>query len=116
MVWYPCFTTEFLLVTLYKMNTFAAHRPYQSEYAPLWSYPVSLAGLLVIFYAIWTLYSVFLGPFSHVPGPKLAAATRLYELYHINIKNDWFDTLVGLHSEWGKFTTYFRPSSGGCLG
>lgn len=72
------------------------------------SIPVRLSNLLLLLLSLLLLYelartvhTVFLGELSRVPGPKLAAATRLYELYHINIKNDWYEHIVRLHTLYG---------------
>ena len=61
-----------------------------------------LASLLVIFAygLILTVYRLFFSPLSAVPGPKLAAVTRLWILYH-DCKDRRTDTIVKLHRKYG---------------
>lgn len=46
--------------------------------------------------------SVYFNPLSHVPGPKIAAATKWWRVYHELIKQvSWTDKLIELHSIYG---------------
>ena len=56
----------------------------------------------LLYRLLQTLYNVSpLHPLSGFPGPKLAAATKLYEAYHVLIKNDWLENLIELHETYG---------------
>mgnify|MGYP001582096791 CR=1 FL=1 len=67
---------------------------------------IYLVGLWVGYRAIRALYNISpLHPLSHVPGPRLAASTFLYEA--------WFDLILGgrytheikrMHESYGKMT------------
>lgn len=57
-------------------------------------------------YVIWTLiYNVYFHALRHIPGPRLAAASRLYEFYYEVIKQPggqyiWeVDRLHGIYGE-----------------
>jgi hypothetical protein len=50
-----------------------------SRLASITPYLVGIALLYISFVAIHRLY---FSPIAHVPGPKLAAVTSLYEFYH----------------------------------
>ena len=56
----------------------------------------------VLYSAALCLYRLALHPLAKFPGPKLAGATRLYEVYHQVYKSDWLETLVALHARYGK--------------
>lgn len=57
-----------------------------------------LAGVLAL-----TVYRVFLHPLSHVPGPKLAAATSLYEFYYDGcLGGKYYWKILELHQQYGK--------------
>ncbi len=44
---------------------------------------IGLAGLWIAYYLLWALYNISpFHPLSHIPGPKLAAATFLYEAWY----------------------------------
>ncbi|RDW76820.1 uncharacterized protein DSM5745_06812 [Aspergillus mulundensis] len=70
---------------------------------PAWSPLTTIVVAWVVFYVVQMLYNVSpLHPLSHIPGPKLAAATWLYEI--------WFDLVLGgtytqrikrMHEEYG---------------
>ena len=59
---------------------------------------VVLAGVLAL-----TVYRVFLHPLSHVPGPKLAAATSLYEFYYDGcLGGKYYWRILELHQQYGR--------------
>uniref|UniRef100_A0A0B7KRT2 Cytochrome P450 n=1 Tax=Bionectria ochroleuca TaxID=29856 RepID=A0A0B7KRT2_BIOOC len=47
------------------------------------------------------IYRLLLSPLSCFPGPRFAACSKLFEAYHVLIKNDWLDMLEALHHEHG---------------
>ncbi|KAI1415050.1 cytochrome P450 [Hypoxylon sp. FL1857] len=71
---------------------------------PVFSIPQAGAAVLLLlslFVLSRVLYRLFLSPLSKFPGPKFAAATKLYEAYHVLIKNDWLENLKSLHNIYG---------------
>ncbi|KAJ8128196.1 hypothetical protein O1611_g5439 [Lasiodiplodia mahajangana] len=55
--------------------------------------------LYVIYGAIWRLY---LSPIAHIPGPRLAALTRLYEMYYDAwLGGQYTFKIMELHKEYG---------------
>ncbi|MCJ1332571.1 hypothetical protein MMC10_009264 [Thelotrema lepadinum] len=55
--------------------------------------------LTLLWHCIYTLY---LGPLKSVPGPKIAALTRLYEFYHNAIRCDKYGVQIeSLHDQYG---------------
>jgi hypothetical protein len=61
------------------------------------------AGLLfVVFITLKTTYRLLFSPLAGFPGPKFAASTKLFEAYHMIIKDDWLATLEKLHRQYGK--------------
>ncbi|KAK1982379.1 cytochrome P450 [Colletotrichum cereale] len=47
------------------------------------------------------VWRAFFCPLAKFPGPRIAGITKLYEAYHVLVKNDWFDNLVSLHEKYG---------------
>ncbi|KAL0932413.1 cytochrome P450 [Colletotrichum truncatum] len=47
------------------------------------------------------LYRAFFCPLAKFPGPKLAGMTKLYEAYHVLVKDDWLQNLELLHATYG---------------
>ncbi|KAK5656923.1 hypothetical protein OQA88_3445 [Cercophora sp. LCS_1] len=65
-----------------------------------------LAGVLLGALAVWSasvaIYRIYFDPLSHVPGPKIAAATGLYIFYYNVIRDGLFYLeLDGLHKKYG---------------
>lgn len=50
-------------------------------------------------------YRMFLSPIASFPGPRIAGITKLYEAYHVLLKNDWLENLVTLHEKYGNLCT-----------
>ena len=51
---------------------------------------------------VHAIASVYFGSLSHVPGPKLAAATTWWRAYVEAVKQvSWVDKLIELHSIYG---------------
>jgi hypothetical protein len=75
------------------------------------------AFLLWILYAVSLgIYRVYLSPLSHIPGPKLAAATRWYELYYDAYHvGKYYHQIEKMHERYGKPSPYpHRPIVGSC--
>ena len=69
----------------------------------LWiSTAASVLGAWLLTRIVQAIVSVYFGPLSHVPGPKLAAATTWWKAYIEVVKQvSWTDKLVELHSTYG---------------
>jgi hypothetical protein len=62
---------------------------------------IGLLGLLLSF-AAQRVYSVYFGPLSKFPGPKLAAATLWYEFYYDVIRQgNYTFKIKDLHNKYG---------------
>ena len=66
-------------------------------------YRISALSLLffIFFVVCKSLYRRFLHPLAKFPGPTFPAVTRLFEAYHVLIKNDWLENLQDLHRQYG---------------
>ncbi|KAL3427893.1 cytochrome P450 [Phlyctema vagabunda] len=51
---------------------------------------VASFGLYALYWSVLIVYRIYFSPLSHIPGPKLAAATQLYEFYFNVIKHGKF--------------------------
>ncbi|KAK2063743.1 cytochrome P450 [Colletotrichum caudatum] len=47
------------------------------------------------------VWRAFFCPLAKFPGPRIAGITKLYEAYHVLVRNDWLDNLVSLHDKYG---------------
>jgi hypothetical protein len=66
-------------------------------------YP-SLVALVLGFLAVRTVYNLYFHPLSKFPGPKLAAATFLYEFYYDVIKSGMYIwEIERMHSKYGTY-------------
>lgn len=62
---------------------------------------IGLLGLIFSFVA-QRVYSVYFGPLSKFPGPKLAAATLWYEFYYdVILQGNYTFKLKELHNKYG---------------
>jgi hypothetical protein len=63
--------------------------------------------LPIVFLASWVntiLYNLYRHPLAHVPGPKLAAATFLYQTYHCFVGGSrYYIKIAELHEQYGRF-------------
>ncbi|KAJ5771747.1 hypothetical protein N7520_002276 [Penicillium odoratum] len=55
---------------------------------------------LVTYVTLGVIYRIYLHPISHFPGPKLAAATHLYEFW-FNRRGDFLWEIKRLHGQYG---------------
>ncbi|CAH0024865.1 unnamed protein product [Clonostachys rhizophaga] len=62
---------------------------------------VALLAVPLFLLAVKYVYRLLLSPLSCFPGPRFAACSKLFEAYHVLIKNDWLETLEALHHEHG---------------
>lgn len=73
--------------------------------------PTLLAELLSIFFVIYVIglyiYRMYFDALSHIPGPKIAAATLWYELYYdVVLKGRYTFKIKELHEQYGESTHY----------
>jgi hypothetical protein len=74
--------------------------------SPTYDLAVGALGVAIIAFAASTVYSVYFGPLAKFPGPKLAAATRLYEFYYdLILKGRYTWKIRELHQEYGVSTS-----------
>ena len=54
-------------------------------------------------YLVWLgIYRLYFNPIAHIPGPKLAALTKLYQFYYDVLRGGEFSfKLQGLHAKYG---------------
>ena len=65
-------------------------------------YALLAAGLLVARTAQLVVRRLYLSPIAHIPGPKLAALTRLYEFYYdIVLGGQYTFKVLELHKQYG---------------
>ncbi|KAL4734454.1 cytochrome P450 [Aspergillus similis] len=91
---------------------------------------VSVPVLLALGFVVQTIYRLYFDPLHHIPGPKLAAITHLYEFYHDVIRGGLFVwEIERMHREYGPivrinprevhikdpyfFDEIYAPASGG---
>ena len=66
-------------------------------------------GLLSYFIYI-AIQRVYFSPLSHIPGPKIAAATTWYEIYHDVIRRGlYFKKVKEFHKIYGTYTSLPMP-------
>lgn len=67
-----------------------------------WDLIAGVLLLILVVFAARTIYSVYFGPLSKFPGPKLAAATLCYEFYYDVIRQGQYTfKLRELHEKYG---------------
>ncbi|CAI6331170.1 unnamed protein product [Periconia digitata] len=65
-------------------------------------YLVLLLSALVLYVAYGLFWRLYLSPIAHIPGPRIAAATRLYEAYYDLVLGGQYTFKIGeLHKEYG---------------
>ena len=64
---------------------------------------ITLPALFATWIAWAIIRSLYLHPLRRVPGPRLAAVTRLYSFYH-NVIRPWLfgERVAQLHQKYGK--------------
>lgn len=66
---------------------------------------LSIPVLLILGLVVRTIYRLYFDPLHHIPGPKLAAITHLYEFYHDVIRGGLFIwEIEKMHREYGSST------------
>jgi len=69
---------------------------------------LALAELLALCFVAYVLclyiYRVYFDSLSHIPGPKLAAASLWYEFYYdVILRGQYTFKIVELHEQYGKY-------------
>jgi hypothetical protein len=83
------------------------------------SYTSLVAAFVVGFFALRMVYHLYFHPLAKFPGPKLAAATFLYEFYYDVVKSGMYIwEIERMHERYGKYkesiersTIYIRSST-----
>jgi hypothetical protein len=74
--------------------------------------PAALALYFLANLAYTAVYNVFFHPLAHVPGPRLAGATYLYQTYHSFIGGSrYYARIKELHEVYGMTPLIGRPWS-----
>jgi hypothetical protein len=64
-----------------------------------------VSGILSLLSMLWVFYQLQLGPLAKFPGPKLAAISRLYELYYDGITSGGYVAKIRkLHEVYGSYS------------
>jgi hypothetical protein len=83
---------------------------HMTDYLPR-SYPFIFAGIWITYYFVKSTYNLFFHPLSHIPGPKLAAATYLPEFYYDVVKFGCYTRAIQqMHEQYGTMTFAVFPS------
>lgn len=83
---------------------------HMTDYLPK-SYPFIFAGIWITYYFVKSTYNLFFHPLSHIPGPKLAAATYLPEFYYDVVKFGCYTRAIQqMHQQYGTMTFAVFPS------
>jgi hypothetical protein len=62
------------------------------------------ASSILLYSVVVVIYRLFLSPLSKFPGPKLAAATLLYEAYYdVILGGQYTFKIKELHEQYGQF-------------
>lgn len=70
------------------------------------------AGLFIVYVACLYIYRAFFDQLSHIPGPKLAAATLWYEFYYDVVKKGRYTWEIWrMHEKYGKQRRLFFNST-----
>ena len=82
---------------------------------------LSVKNTLLLILGLWItakcIYRWCFSPLAKFPGPRFAAATKLYEAYHVAVKKDWYEHLRDLHEIYGivqPLNAFFSPFSMSC--
>ena len=63
-----------------------------------------LAACSVVYVFVLYIYRMYFDRLSHIPGPKLAAATLLYEFYYdVVLKCQYTYKIRELHKQYGQY-------------
>ena len=64
---------------------------------------IAFSTLALLYFIGVAFYRLYLSPLAKFPGPKLAAATYLYELYYDIVKRGKYTFKIrDLHAEYGR--------------
>ncbi|WDK16440.1 cytochrome p450 [Colletotrichum graminicola] len=62
---------------------------------------ISLVCSIAVCFIVKYVWRAFFCPLAKFPGPRIAGITKLYEAYHVLVKNDWLENLTSLHEKYG---------------
>jgi hypothetical protein len=73
------------------------------------AHPGVILLLLVVSFVGWLsskwIYNLYFHPLAHIPGPKLAAATYLYQTYYSLIgRSRYYRIIKQLHKKYGRLS------------
>jgi len=69
-----------------------------------------ISAISIVYAGGLVIYRLFLSPISHIPGPKMAAATLWYEFYYNVVKEGtYFLKVQELHKQYGEQIASFKP-------
>ena len=69
---------------------------------------VGIVGLSIVYYLGLVIYRLFFSPIAKFPGPKIAAATGLYELYYDVVhKGKYLFEIEKMHDKYGMSNKLF---------
>ncbi len=68
--------------------------------------PITYLPIALLLYIVGgVLYRLYLSPIAHFPGPKLAAATGLYEVYYDVVKKGKYIWVIEeMHKKYGNWS------------
>lgn len=62
---------------------------------------ISSSAFVLIRFGACVVYNLFFHPLANIPGPKVAAATSLWNRYHSLVKRQKYATVHALHATYG---------------
>lgn len=78
-------------------------------YFPTW---LGLSLAVVVFGILKVVYRLYLGPLAGFPGPKLAAATDLYNAYYdVILHGSFIKQLPALHEKYGSLAFLYADNT-----
>jgi hypothetical protein len=81
---------------------------------------MTISVLVILCYLAWLVYQLTFSPLAKFPGPKIAAVTRLYEMYYDLLKQGQYTFKIAeMHEKYGmscKWTPFNSPLPPSMLG